>query len=98
MLSLVSFTQGFPVRVRIISVRSKKPANASSTGRSRGLDSEYRFDYSKAKPNRFASQPRVRPVVVVLAPDVAKVFKDGESVNAVLRAIVKALPRNGGAD
>jgi hypothetical protein len=33
----------------------------------------------------------------VLAPDVAKVFKDGESVNAVLRSIVKALPRNGEA-
>jgi hypothetical protein len=33
----------------------------------------------------------------VLAPDVAKVFKDGESVNAVLRSIVKALPHNGGA-
>ena len=75
----------------------KKPANASSTRRSRDLDSEYRFDYSKARPNRFAGQPRVQPVVVVLAPDVAQVFKDGKSVNAVLRSIVKALPRNGGA-
>ena len=75
----------------------KKPSNASSTGRRRYVDSEYRFDYSKARPNRFAGQPRVQPVVVVLAPDVAQVFKDGESVNAVLRSIVKALPRNGGA-
>ncbi len=74
----------------------KKPAKASSTGRSRDLRSEYRFDYSKARPNRFAGRPRVQPVVVLLAPDVAKVFKDGESVNAVLRSIVKALPRKGG--
>ncbi len=73
----------------------KKPAKASSTGRSRDLHSEYRFDYSKAKPNRFAGHPRVQPVVVALDPDVAKVFKDGESVNAVLRSIVKALPRKG---
>ena len=74
----------------------KKAANASATGRSRDLHSEYRFDYSKARPNRFAGKPRAQPVVVVLAPDVAKVFKDGESVNAVLRSIVKALPRSGG--
>ena len=75
----------------------KKPANASSTGRSREFHSEYHFDYSKGRPNRFAGRPRVQPVVVVLAPDVAKVFKDAESVNAVLRSIIKALPRNGGA-
>ena len=74
----------------------KKPANSRSTGRSRAPRSEYRFDYSQARPNRFAGKPRVQPVVVVLAPDVAKVFKDAESVNAVLRNIVKALPHNGG--
>ena len=73
----------------------KKPAKARPTGRRRDLHSEYRFDYSKARPNRFAGRPRVQPVVVVLAPDVAKVFKDGESVNAVLRSILKALPRKG---
>jgi hypothetical protein len=30
---------------------------------------------------------------VLLAPDVAKVFKTGESVNDALRAILKAVPR-----
>ncbi len=34
----------------------------------------------------------------MLAPDVAKVFNDGASVNAVLRSLVKALPRNGVAE
>ncbi len=72
----------------------KKPAKDSSTGRSPGLEFEYRLDYSKAKPNRFAGRPRVEPLVIVLAADVAKVFNDGESVNAVLRAIMKALPPN----
>ena len=57
------------------------------------LRKEYRFDYSKAKPNRFAARARAKSVVVLLAPDVAKVFKTGESVNDALRAILKAVPR-----
>ena len=68
----------------------KKPSKTNLTGQAVDLDPEYRFDYSTARPNRFAGRPRAQPVVVVLAPDVAKVFKDGESVNAVLRSIMKA--------
>lgn len=70
----------------------KKLSRTKSSGQAGDLDPEYRFDYSKARVNRFAGRERAEPVVVVLAPDVAKVFKDGESVNAVLRSIVKALP------
>ena len=62
------------------------------------LAPEYRFDYAKAKPNRFAGRPRVQPVVVVLEQDVAKVFQDGDAVNAVLRSIIRALPRAGSGD
>jgi len=61
--------------------------------RSKDLRSEYRFDYAKARPNRFARSARAKSVVVLLAPDVAKVFKTGESVNDALRAIMKAVPR-----
>ena len=57
-----------------------------------GLAPEYRFDYTKARPNRFAGKSQVQPVIVVLAPDVAQVFRDAKSVNAVLRSIVKAMP------
>jgi hypothetical protein len=57
------------------------------------LRPEYRLDYAKAKPNRFAGRSRTQRLVVALDPDVAKIFKDEESVNAVLRSIVKALPR-----
>ena len=71
----------------------KKPSKRNSTGIP-DLKPEYEFDYSTAKPNRFADLPRLEPVVVVLAPDVAKVFRDGESVNAILRSIVQALPPN----
>ena len=59
------------------------------------LRKEYRFDYSKAMPNRFARRTRAKTVVVLLAPDVAKVFKDGEAVNGALRAIIKAVPPKG---
>jgi hypothetical protein len=56
------------------------------------LDSEYRFDYSKAKPNRFAAKMSEGSVAVVLEPDVAAVFKSSEAVNAVLRSIISAIP------
>jgi hypothetical protein len=35
---------------------------------------EYRFDYSKARPNRFASRFQPGSLPVVLDPDVAEVF------------------------
>ncbi len=70
---------------------TKQQSNKKPAKKSDDLDREYSFDYSQAKPNRFARQTRVHPVVVALAPDVAKVFKDAKSVNAVLRSIVRAL-------
>ena len=73
----------------------KKPNDTGSTGRGDGLNSEYRFDYSKARPNRFAGRPQSTPVFVELAPDVAKIFKNGAAVNAVLRSIMKALSDRG---
>ena len=53
---------------------------------------EYHFDYSKAKPNRFATQQS--PVTVTLDADVAKVFTNAEAVNNALRAILAAFPNS----
>jgi hypothetical protein len=50
---------------------------------------EYRFDYSKAKPNRFAGGSS--RTVVVLDEDLSKVFKTPESVNKALRALLKVI-------
>jgi len=64
--------------------------------RTRGLDdmaSEYDFDYSKAKPNRFAGRIASDQTVVLLDPEVSKVFTDSESVNAALRALIAAFPK-----
>lgn len=53
---------------------------------------EYRFDYKKAKPNRFASLMKDGPLVAVIDPDVAKVFTTSEQVNKALRALISAMP------
>lgn len=55
---------------------------------------EYQFDYQKAKSNRFANQSGKQKLkVVVLDEDVAQVFTTSESVNKVLRALIKAMPQ-----
>ena len=54
---------------------------------------EYNFDYSKARPNRFAIPKDEKSVTVTLQPDVAKVFKTSEEVNKALRAILSAIPK-----
>ena len=56
---------------------------------------EYRFDYSKAKPNRFAARLKHGSRAVILDPNVAAIFSTPESVNAVLRALIETMPQNG---
>ena len=67
-------------------VRKKRPVDEQP------LRSEYRFDYSKSQPNRFAAKMSKGTVAVVLEPDVAKVFRSSEVVNALLRSIIAAVP------
>jgi hypothetical protein len=55
---------------------------------------EYRFDCSRAKPNRFAEMISEGVVAVVLEPDVAAVFKSSEAVNALLRSVIAAMPES----
>ncbi len=57
------------------------------------LRPEYDFDYRKAKPNRFAGQKQEGRIVVVLDPDVSKVFRTPDSVNKVLRYLIEAMPQ-----
>lgn len=52
---------------------------------------EYRFDYRRARPNRFAAALQGR-TAVVLDPDVASVFESSKSVNQLLRSVIAALP------
>lgn len=70
----------------------KTPQTKLKAKRTNGLRTEYRFDYTRAKPNRFADRAKPGSVAILLDPDVARVFKSGESVNAVLRALVATMP------
>ena len=56
------------------------------------MRAEYAFDYSRAKPNRFAAQMSGNAVAVVLDPDVASVFDSSTKVNTLLRSVISALP------
>ncbi len=56
---------------------------------------EYEFDYTQARPNRFASRMTRDAVAVVLEPDVAEVFDTSESVNRLLRSVIAAVPKMG---
>ena len=64
----------------------------SNRKRRRAAPAEYRFDYSKARPNRFAASMKGSTVAVVLDPDVASVFQTSEAVNIILRSVISALP------
>jgi hypothetical protein len=57
------------------------------------MRAEYRFDYSKARLNRFAPLMKSGTVAIVLDKDVASVFRSTESVNNILRSVISALPK-----
>ncbi len=54
---------------------------------------EYDIDYSQSRPNRFVANPAERGRMVVLEPDIARVFTSAEAVNQVLRALIRNMPK-----
>ena len=71
-----------------------KKAPTSEPDMNDDLRPEYTFDYDKARPNRFAapSTSTDGSLVVVLDPDVARVFTTLEAVNNILRALIQNMP------
>jgi len=59
------------------------------------MRAEYRFDYAKARTNRFAGRIKKGAVAVILDPDVAAVFDSSDAVNALLRSVISTLPGRG---
>ena len=55
---------------------------------------EYRFDHTKAKPNRFAGRIKNGAVAVILDPDVAAVFDSSD----LMRFFAPSSPRCPGGD
>jgi len=63
-------------------------------GSNRGeMRRDYRFDYRKSRPNRFAPLMKGTTIAVVLDPDIASVFKSSDSVNSLLRSVITAFPK-----
>ena len=80
-----------------MSVKTTRTRKASSR-RQRASDDlarEYRFDYSRSRPNRFARYSQGEVLAVVLDADVAEVFSDPRQVNSFLRATISALKADG---
>ena len=71
---------------------SKVRSSKRTKRKSDDLLPEYDFDYSKGRRNPYAKEYKTGSRVVVLDPDVAKIFKTGDSVNNALRAILTAFP------
>ena len=72
---------------KMSTLKKHQPARAT-------MRKEYRFDYRRAKPNRFAEKMAEGVVVVILEPDVAAVFKSSEAVNTLLRSVIAAMPES----
>ena len=72
----------------------KKPVPSKRKIKRDTMRAEYRFDYSKAKPNRFAARMSAGALAVVLDPDVAAVFQSSDAVNSLLRSVISAMPES----
>jgi hypothetical protein len=70
---------------------SKKPRSGGAS-EVREMRQEYRFDYSKARPNPYSARLGKDAVTVVLDPDVAAVFTSSHAVNEFLRSVIAVLP------
>jgi hypothetical protein len=70
----------------------KTEASKPTSKESDDMLPEYKFDYSKARPNRFAARMQKEEVTVTLDHDVSEIFTTSESVNSVLRALIETMP------
>jgi hypothetical protein len=53
------------------------------------------YDFSRARPNKFASRYVADSMVVVLEPDVAAAFPTADQANAALRALAGLIQKHG---
>ena len=52
------------------------------------------YDFSRSRPNKFASRFRAGSAVVVLDPDIAEIFPSAGEVNEALRALAGVIRRS----
>ena len=93
MMSFGSSVRGSRPESSVSLMKKTKIADAVARA-SDDLRPEYRFDYRKARPNRFADRVDQKRLVITLDPDVCKVFTTSEAVNSVLRALIEVMPKS----
>lgn len=72
----------------------KKKTPISDTAAAGGaLRPEYRVDYGKVRPNRFAAEAVKGGFVVLVDKGIAEVLQTPESTKDVLRALIATMPR-----
>jgi hypothetical protein len=69
----------------------RKPANTTQADRDDILPE---YDFSRARPNKYASRYKEGASVVALDPDVAAVFQNPGEVNEVLRALAQIIHKH----
>ena len=52
------------------------------------------YDFSKGTRGKYSKRFKAGTNIIVLAPDVAKIFPDSEAVNETLRAVAKIAMRS----
>jgi len=52
------------------------------------------YDFSNARPNKYAKKYAEGTNIVIIEPDLIEFFPDSESVNSALRALVSAFPKS----
>ena len=72
-----------------------KKVKASQGKRRRSRTDEVRseYDFSRARPNKYAARYAKGSLVVTLDPDVAAVFPGAKEANDALRVLARALRR-----
>jgi hypothetical protein len=68
-----------------------KPARARAANPNEVLPE---YDFSRARPNKYASRFQAGSAVVVLDPDIAAVFPSAIEVNEALRALAGVIQRS----
>ena len=73
----------------------KRPKAKRITGRRNGSDDVLpEYDFSRARPNKYAARYAKGSIVVTLDPDVAAMFPGSREANDALRALAGVIRRH----
>lgn len=65
------------------------------TNRSMKWQMRKEYDFTHARPNKYARKYAEGTNIVVIEPDLVEFFPNSESVNATLRTLVSIFPKTG---